>query len=406
MNILFVHEIDWLKKVVFEIHTLSELLSLLGHNVYVIDYESMWQKDNFFDLGSLKTKVINDVHRAYPKAKVTLRRPGFIKIPGISRFSAIFTQYCEIRRTLKEKKIDVIVLYSVPTNGWQAIHLAKKLNVPVVFRSIDILHRLVPNRFLSPIVKCLEKKIYAGSDLLLPHTPKEIEYLVSMGAKKAKIKLLPFPLETYLFRPSPGSDALRRKWGFGDKDKIIFFQGTLYDFSGLDIFLHEFPALLKQIPEAKLLLVGDGSQRTLLESIIAELNLKNKVVITGFQPFTTISEYTNLAEVCINPFAINNVTREIFPGKIPQYLACGKPVVSTALPGLMSVIPGEDQGVIYVNSVQSMAKEVISLLKSRERRQKIGKAGLYYVHKIHDGEQVGRQLEMILKEVIAKKKHR
>ena len=42
MNILFIHEIDWLKKVVFEIHTLSELLSIYGHNVYVIYYESMW----------------------------------------------------------------------------------------------------------------------------------------------------------------------------------------------------------------------------------------------------------------------------------------------------------------------------------------------------------------------------
>jgi glycosyltransferase involved in cell wall biosynthesis len=153
------------------------------------------------------------------------------------------------------------------------------------------------------------------------------------------------------------------------------------------------------------LLVGDGPQRALLESIITELKLKDKVVITGFQPFETISEYTNLAEVCINPFAINNITREIFPAKIPQYLACGKSVVTTALPGLMSVIPGEDQGVIYVDSVQAMVKEVISLLKSVERRRKLGKAGLNYTHKTHDAERIGRQLEEILKEVIVKKKH-
>ena len=127
VNILFIHEIDWLKKVVFEIHTLSELLSLFGHHVYVIDYESMWKKERFFDFGSLRTKVIDNVSRAYPDAKVSLRRPGFIKIPGLSRFSAIFTQYREIRQTIKEKKIDAIVLYSVPTSGWQAINLAKKI---------------------------------------------------------------------------------------------------------------------------------------------------------------------------------------------------------------------------------------------------------------------------------------
>lgn len=405
MNILFVHEIDWLKKVVFEIHSLSELLSLFGHNVYVIDYESMWEKDGFFDFGHFKTRVIDNVHRAYPDAAVSLRRPGFIKIPGLSRLSAFFTQYREISRTIREKKIDIIVLYAVATNGLQTVRLARKAHIPVVFRSIDILHRLVPHRFLRPIVKLLEKKIYSEVDLLLPHTPKEVEYLISMGAKEAKIKPLPYPLETNLFRPSPASTELQRKWGFEKKDKIIFFQGTLYDFSGLDIFLREFPALLKEVPAAKLLLVGDGSQRALLESIIDELDLKNKVVITGFQPFEMISEYTNLAEVCINPFAINNITRDIFPAKIPQYLACGKPVVSTALPGLMSVIAGEDQGVIYVDSVQAMGKEVISLLKSTERCKKLGKAGLSYSHKIHDAERVGCQLEKILKEVITKKKH-
>lgn len=405
MNILFVHEIDWLKKVVFEIHSLSELLSLFGHRVYVIDYESMWEKDNFFDFGSLKTKVVENVHRAYPDASVSLKRPGFIKIPGLSRFSAVFTQYREIGRTIKEKKIDVIVLYAVATNGLQTVRLARKAHIPVVFRSIDILHRLVPHCFLRPVVKLLEKNIYSRVDLLLPHTPKEVEYLTSMGAKKARIKSLPYPLETNIFRPSPASVELQRKWGFEKKDKIIFFQGTLYDFSGLDIFLRQFPAILKEVPSAKLLLVGDGSQRALLENIVAELKLKDKVVITGFQPFATIPEYTNLAEVCINPFTVNNITRDIFPAKIPQYLACGKSVISTALPGLMSVIPGEELGVIYVDSVQTMVKEVISLLKSPGRRQQLGKAGLDYTHKTHDAERVGRQLEKILKEVIKEKKH-
>ena len=37
MNILVIHEVDWIKKVTFEIHHLSELFSLKGHNVFAID---------------------------------------------------------------------------------------------------------------------------------------------------------------------------------------------------------------------------------------------------------------------------------------------------------------------------------------------------------------------------------
>jgi hypothetical protein len=143
VNILFVHEVDWLKKVVFDIHNLAESLSILGHRVYAIDYEDAWRRGQFLGLGSLKTKEISGVSRALPGASVGLRRPGFIKIPALSRLSAGLTHYLEIQRTIREKNIDVIMLYSVPTNGLQTIHLTKKFGIPVVFRSIDILHRLV-----------------------------------------------------------------------------------------------------------------------------------------------------------------------------------------------------------------------------------------------------------------------
>lgn len=80
MNILFVHEVDWLKKVVFDIHSLSESLSLLGHQVYAIDYESMWIRESLFDFGSLVTREYKPVARARPGASVCLRSPGLIKI--------------------------------------------------------------------------------------------------------------------------------------------------------------------------------------------------------------------------------------------------------------------------------------------------------------------------------------
>ena len=403
VNILFVHEVDWLNKVVFEIHNLAEALSLFNHQVYAIDYESTWNRNGFFNLGSLRTKEVEGVSRTLPGASVCLRRPGFIKIPGLSRLSASLTHYLEIQRTIREKNIDVIILYSVPTNGLQTIRLARKFNIPVVFRSIDILHWLVPYSALRTTTKFLERRVYSKADMILTLTPKLSSYVINMGAEEARVKLLSTLVDTNLFHPSVDCSEVRRKWGLSEKDQVIVFIGTLFEFSGLDGFIYKFPRVMEAIPGAKLLIVGDGHHRPKLEGIIAELGLQNRVIITGFQPYDTVPQYINLAAICIVPFLATDATRDIFPSKILQYLACGKAVLATPLPGTVAVIPGKQQGVVYRDGVDETAREVVSLLKSAEYREQLGYAGLNYVKQAHSHEKVAHQLEARLEEAIREK---
>lgn len=399
MNILFVHEVDWLRKVVFEIHTLSELLSLSGHQVYAIDYESMWVKNQPFDFGSLKTQTVDGVARAYPDASVSLIRPGFIKLPGLSRLSATYTHCREIQKTIKGKDIDVIILYSVPTNGWQTIRLSRKLGVPLVFRAIDIPNQLVPYPLLRPMVRCLERKVYSNVDLILTISPRLSQYVINMGAPPAKVELLLLGVDTGFFRPQPDDTEIRRKWGLGEKDLIIVFIGTLFGFSGLDAFIRRFSEIVREIPEARLLIVGDGPQRPGLERIITELGLQRQVIITGFQPYETMPGYINLAAVCINIFRLTATTRDIFPTKIVQYLACGKAVVATPLPGMTAIIHGREQGIVYATTPGEIASEIIALLQSPQDRQQLGQAALSYVKQAHSYDRIAQQLEAALGEV-------
>jgi len=403
MNILFVHEVDWLRKVVFEIHNLAEALSLLNHKVYAIDYEKEWNKNGLLQFGSLKTREVDGVSRALPGASVCLRRPGFIKIPGLSRLSASLTHYLEIQRTIREEDIDIIMLYSVPTNGLQTIHLAKRFKIPVVFRSIDILHQLVPYAALRLATRFLEKKVYSRVDTILAITPNHSRYVISMGAMESKVKLLPLPIDTSIFRPSVDCSEVRRKWGFSEKDQVVVFIGTLFEFSGLDGFIRQFPQVIATIPEAKLLIVGDGPQRPKLERIISDLGLERHATITGFQPYQTMPQYINLAMVCINPFLNTDATKDIFPGKIIQYIACGKATVATPLLGITSLVTDKAHGIIYANTDADIAKEVIGLLKSDEHRQWLEQAGLDYVRQVHDQQKIAHQLESELAEITKKK---
>jgi glycosyltransferase involved in cell wall biosynthesis len=405
MNILFVHEVDWLKKVVFDIHSLADALSQRGHHVYAIDYEDKWRRDSAFDFGNLKTRVYDNIGRALPGASVSVRRPGFIKIPGLSRLSAAFTHYSEIRRTIQEKQIEAIVLYSVPTNGLQTLSLGKKFHVPVLFRSIDILNMMVRYPALRPATRFLEKKVYRGADMVLPNTPQYLKYVSRMGAPAEKIRLLSFPINTAMFRTTVDTSDLRQKWGLGEDEPIIVFIGTLFSFSGMDGFLREFPHILNEVPKARLLIVGDGEQRRGLERIIGELKIQDRVTITGFQPYETMPQYISLATVCINPFTMNNKTIEVFPSKILQYAACGRATVATPLHGITSLLAGESHGVIYAEDAAGIASDVIALLKSPERRRQMEINGSEYVRANFAFAKITSELEAILEEAIKTKRH-
>jgi glycosyltransferase involved in cell wall biosynthesis len=400
MNILFVHEVDWLSKVVFDIHSLAEALSLRGHRVFAVDYENTWKRNGPFDLGSLRTRHFPGVSRALPGSAVDLWRPGFIKVPVLSRLSAGCTSGRVIENIVRREKIDAIVLYSVPTTGLQTLRAARKHGIPVLFRSIDILNQLVTSPLLRPVTRYLERRAYARADRILALTPGLTRYVAGLGADESKVSLLLMPVDTGIFQPRPASTELKRRWGLGGEEPVVLFMGTLFDFSGLDTFIPAFREVADRFPGARLLIVGDGPQRPRLEAVINGAGLRKSVTITGFEPYETMPQYINLADVCINTFNIVDATRDIFPGKTVQFLACGKPFVATALPGMLAVIPGEEQGIVYAADTAGMVAGVIDVLGSAEKRAALGLAGLAYVRRAHSHEAIARRLEDEIRQAI------
>ncbi|MDD5702097.1 MAG: hypothetical protein PHU23_08600, partial [Dehalococcoidales bacterium] len=90
MRVLITQETDWLIKTPAQQHHLSEMLSLRGHRVRVIDYELLWKKQGKKELVS-KRDVYLDISKIHRNASVTVIRPGILKIPGLVYASLIFS---------------------------------------------------------------------------------------------------------------------------------------------------------------------------------------------------------------------------------------------------------------------------------------------------------------------------
>jgi hypothetical protein len=132
LKILFIHEVSYRKKVIFEMHEFPELLALRGHakspswNLMRVDDSGRNRTPQ--DLTSIKGRV-------HGNATIRLSRPFQIGIPGIDRILAPITMIPVLRRLLRENNFDAVVLYAVPTYGLQTLWLAKSFKVPVVSSS-------------------------------------------------------------------------------------------------------------------------------------------------------------------------------------------------------------------------------------------------------------------------------
>jgi glycosyltransferase involved in cell wall biosynthesis len=396
MNILIIHEVDWLKKVTYEIHHLSEMFSLYGHKSFAIDVPDPG-KTTF---SKSITKPIYNYHRVYDNASVTLFRTPIIPIKGLHRISAYLNSYRFIKKILKENNIDVVLLFGVVTNGKATVRACKELKIPVVHRTLDIIHELVREKFLKGFVYNIEKTIYPQFDEVLCQTPFMKSWVDEMGAKNSDV--IAQGVDSTIMKPLPVDLELQGKLGINAKEKIVMYLGTVYSFSGLDAIIEKIPQIVKEIPEFKLLVVGGGPDLSSFKQNAKDNHVEDKVIFTGFVPYLEVSKYSSLALMFINPFRIIDVTNRLSPVKIFDLLSCGKPVIATPLKGLLHDFPQNNNILIY-SQLEDFHKNIISLLKS-DMLEDIGKRGREYVEKNFTWNKVTERMVNEFSHLLEKKK--
>ena len=374
MRILIVHEVNYLKKIIYEFQILPEILSMLGHEVTIIDYDDTWKTSSNGEASGLRTRVHRGIHRAYADASVTVLRPGMIRLPVMSRISAAVTSGIEAYRFLRDYSPDGVLLYGLPTVGIQSLLAARQFEVPVIFRSIDILNQLVPSKALVPVTRIMERYVYNRVDAIMTVTLHLKNHILSYGVPEDRVTVLPSGVDTTMFSAGPRNDALLRNWGIGADDPVILFMGTIYKFCGLDRVIKDFPRLLSRHPRAKLLIVGCGESEEALKALAVQSGVAGSVVFGGLQPYSALPDIIRSSDICINPFELNSITRDILPTKLFQYLACSKPVVATSLPGTIPFLAGEEHGMVYC-SLDGFVDRMADLLDERSHGVRNSAAG-------------------------------
>ncbi len=360
MKILFIHEVSYRKKVIFEMHEFPELLALRGHEISFLEFDEgrrFWKKPNTPRFEKVKGRIQGN-------AEINIYRPFQFGIPGWDRLLATVTVLPVLGKLFKENNFDAVVLYAVPTYGLQTLWMARGFKLPVLFRALDVSHK-IRSSLLSPVIKWVEKHIYNQVDFLSANNPAMADYCVSLGARTKPTKVHFPPLDLSHFRNKGKDPDLRRSLCFNDEDRVLVYMGSFFYFSGLVDALDAFAEVSKSSPNLKLLLIGGGEQDSELRQKVEALGLAAKVMFTGFVSYNELPRYLKIADIAVNTLEPTLVANVAFPNKVLQYMAAGLPVVSTRLDGLEQTF-GERAGITWASDSRGVIRAASKLSQQTE----------------------------------------
>ncbi len=162
----------------------------------------------------------------------------------------------------------------------------------------------------------------------------------------------------------------------------VAYLGTLIRVRRLEMLVEAMALVKEQIPQARLLLVGDGEDpedRANIEQAVAKFDLGDSVEITGMLPMRQAHELVAQAAVCVSPFYPTPILLSTSPTKISEYLGLGRPVVANVHPEQSLVLEQSGAGYCVPWSPEDFAKAIVRLLQDPQGATQMGERGREWV---------------------------
>ncbi|HEY0908354.1 MAG TPA: glycosyltransferase family 4 protein [Candidatus Paceibacterota bacterium] len=183
--------------------------------------------------------------------------------------------------------------------------------------------------------------------------------------------------------------SIRKRLGLSGS--VIVSAGRLVPWKGMKELVEALPRVLEAVPDANLVIVGDGPEKKNLEDAVVALNLSGKVRFTGKLGQKELFDYIKAADV----FALNTAY-EGLSHQILETMAIGTPVITTAIGGNPETITNGKTGILLKpNDVPAFSKALIELLSSRAVAFSLAQAAKKSVAKFTDETMLSRITETL-----------
>ena len=209
-------------------------------------------------------------------------------------------------------------------------------------------------------------RAFAAADVIVAVSDGVARYLEQFAQARNKVHVIPNGVDTARFDHVP---AQREERG---EPFTVGFVGTLKPWHGVDILIEAFARLRAKIPECRLLLVGDGPERTSLAEQAYSLGVADAVEFAGAVPAAEIPALLARMDVGVAPYP---ELRDFYfsPLKVYEYMASALPVVASSIGQICDVIEdGQDGLLCRPGDVDDIVDACTRLYHDNRLRDRLG----------------------------------
>ena len=210
-------------------------------------------------------------------------------------------------------------------------------------------------------------------------TRSAIAQSISENARQSMVKIAP-GIDTDHFSPQDAT-KLRSELGL-TKKKVIVSVGRLVHRKGQDVLIEAMPAIIEEVPDAHLLMIGEGPYRGYLETRVKSLGIQERVTFIGRIQYADLPEYICVGDIFVMPSRSRLAGLEV-EGLGIVYLeasACGLPVIAGNSGGAPdAVLEGETGLVVDGTRKEEVAAATVELLLDSERSKAMGVRGREWI---------------------------
>lgn len=307
----------------------------------------------------------------------------------------IFTQkpfnvfiWKKVKKLIKENEIDIIHAHGTRANS-NVFWAAKSLDIPLIYTihgwSFHDDQKTFVKKFRILSEKFLTSRANLNISVSESNKQSGQKYIKSFSST-----VVNNGIDQEKFNPAKSFANIRQELGIDQNTTLLLFIARFTSHKQPLTLIRAFADVVKKMPALKLLMVGDGDEKTEALSLVKELSIADNVIFLPFRQ--DVPAILNAADIFILPSLWEGL-----PIGLLEAMSMGKAVIATNVDGTSEIVRHQDNGyLIEVNNLQrNLAEAIIHVAGNSSLRQKFGANAIQTVKNHFNAASMTRQIENI-----------